>query len=349
MASLREQLIDILPTILPKTPDEAILGSDLLEQVKKKLVGEYADSSIRQHVSVLAGDADSPIARLEEAYGYYLRPLWVPHPMGKNGEPSGKKSGKQRTGPEASDEEQVAEGGRDVQLEEKFRAVFVRYAGLSNQFPMIVDHTRAKRALVGANRWKFPDVIVLEWDVGEAKDAGFRLDPDLLEVKRSLGEQPFRLSSIELKVELSLADFRPAFFQCVSNSKWAHHAVLAVAVKIADKTLAEELRRLGSSYDVTVLTYGIAREALVALPSASSILKMDEAEFERSVASQIQHARVATGAPRATLDWEHISDMRSQSPEFGHLFEWVSSCLDAKTPYTFEDFERLKQTKQRYR
>lgn len=41
--------------------------------------------------------------------------------------------------------------------------------------------------------------------------------------------------------------------------------------------------------------------------------------------------------------------MRLQSPEFGHLFEWVSSCLDAKTPYTFEDFERLKQTKQRYR
>lgn len=119
---------------------------------------------------------------------------------------------------------------------------------------------------------------MLEWDVGEAKDAGFRLDPDLLEVKRSLGEQPFRLSSIELKVELSLADFRAAFFQCVSNSKWAHHAVLAVAAKIADKTLAEELRRLGSSYDVTVLTYGIAREALTDLPSASAILKMGEGE-----------------------------------------------------------------------
>ncbi len=338
MANLREQLIKILPSVLPDKPDDAILGGELLQRVKGKLVGDYADSSIRQHFSVLAGDAESPIARLEEKFGYYLRPSAV----------SGRKPSGSRSESDEGRGEPAKEPGRDEQLEEKFRAVFVRYSSLANQFPMVVDHTAAKRREGGVNRWKFPDVILLEWDVGQAKDEGFRLDRDLLEVKRRLGGQPFRLSSVELKVELSLADFRAAFFQCVSNSKWAHNAVLAVASSVADKTLAEELRRLGSSYEVTVVTYGLSRGDLDEFPAASAILKMEDSEFEGMFASKIRQARVATGASRVSLDWEHIRDMRTQSQEFAVLFEWVSKCLEEKTPFTYDDFRQMKRTRQRY-
>jgi hypothetical protein len=108
---------------------------------------------------------------------------------------------------------------------------------------MHIEHTKGARQPAGVNKWKFSDVVVLDWDVGEQREDAFVLDRALLEVKRSLGEQPFRLSSVELKVELVLNNFREHFFQCVSNSKWAHMAHLVVASPISDALLATELRR----------------------------------------------------------------------------------------------------------
>jgi hypothetical protein len=113
---------------------------------------------------------------------------------------------------------------------------------------MIVEHTKGLRQRAGINKWKFPDVVLLRWEVGSVTDRGFRLDKDLLEVKRSLGEQPFRLTSAELKVELTASTLRESFFQCVSNSKWAHTAQLTVANRLIDEVVVEELRRLGASY-----------------------------------------------------------------------------------------------------
>jgi hypothetical protein len=55
---------------------------------------------------------------------------------------------------------------------------------------------------------------------------------------------------MELKTELTLTKVRESFFQCVSNSKWAHHAELAIAEPLTDAVLTEELRRLGAAYGV---------------------------------------------------------------------------------------------------
>lgn len=241
----------------------------------------------------------------------------------------------------------VTEQKKANQLEEKFRAIFLRYSESNNQFPVHVEHTRGSRRPAGVNRWKFPDVIALEWEVGEVTDGGFTLAKDMLEVKKSLGEPPFKLISAELKVELTLASFRENFFQCVSNSKWAHSAQLAIAAKITDKTLSEELRRLGTSYDITVVSYGLEPSYLSSLPSADAIKEMADAQFD-DIANNIMLSQIASGKERETLDWEHIRDLRGQSEEFNSLFEWIAHCLEKKIPYSYEDYTRIAKVEGRY-
>jgi hypothetical protein len=251
------------------------------------------------------------------------------------------------TPPTGTDTQEDGLGGRQIQPEEKFRSLFIRFAEFNNQFPMSVEHTSANKQKAGINKWKFPDVVVLRWEVGEVTDTGFKLARELLEVKRSLGEQPFRLISTELKVELTAASFRQAFFQCVSNSKWAHSAQLAIATKITDETVAEELRRLGTSYDVSIVSYGLDLEYLDTLPTADTLLQMADGDFE-TIAANIALNRIAVGKDRETLDWEHIRDLKLQSNEFNDLFRWTAHCLEKRSPYKYTDWQNIAQIEGHY-
>jgi hypothetical protein len=328
VATLWEQLDRLFPEVLSADPRQAINGTKLLDKVRGHLDGVYSENSIRQHFSEMSQDPTSSIAKVADGHGYYLRKI----EDRENSLPSAA---------EIPKGEQPA-AGRDIQLEEKFRSIFIRHSERSNLFPMHVEHTRATSRAAGINRWKFPDVVLLGWGVGEVTDQGYRLDPNLLAVKTSLGEQPFSLHSVELKVALSISTFRENFFQCVSNSKWAHGASLAVANSIDDSTLSEELRRLGASYDISVTSFGLSSELLDSLPNASDIRKMTDAEFDDHIAGKIALQRISSGKERASLDWEHIRDLRSVSPEFRALFEWVAHCLSQKRAYKFVDFHQIQ-------
>jgi hypothetical protein len=329
MTTLQEHLSKILPEVLPRNPAEAINGTEVFNRVHSK-IPEYAEASIRQHLSQMSANSDSVIAKVEKGHGYYLRAG-----PGVNGE---------SLGGSASAEETLAEcgetGGRDSQPEEKFRALYMRLVGQENRFPMLIEHTRGGKQHAGVDKWKYPDVVVLDWEVGRLEDTGYRLDSNLLDVKRSLGEQSFRLTSVELKTRLTLANFRECFFQCVSNSKWAHHAVLAVAEEITDELLATELRRLGSSYDVSVISYSFAAGFLDSVPPASKIAEMGVEDFD-SLAGKTNLARIAPGRPRGSLDWEHIRDMQGRTEDFVSLFRWISRCLQERRPYIFEHFKSI--------
>jgi len=284
----------------------------------------------------MSQDPTSSIAKVTSGHGYYLRL-----------QPDSQAAAVDSTAPSALTEPLEASAGRELQLEEKFRSIFMRHAERNNFFPMHVEHTRASARAAGVNRWKFPDVVLLNWGVGDVTDQGYRLDPDLLQVKISLGEPPFLLRSVELKVGLSLSSFRENFFQCVSNSKWAHGATLAIANNVDDYTLSEELRRLGASYDISVDSYGLSSEFLDSLPSASKIRAMTDSEFDDAVAPKIALQRVSSGKERPALDWEHIRDLRKLSPEFRQLFEWVAYCLAQRRPYAFGDFDQIQKIKKK--
>ncbi|GEC94801.1 hypothetical protein ZRA01_08740 [Zoogloea ramigera] len=336
--TLRDQLSELLPGLLPENPDSAVNGTSLLEAVRPRLQGEYTEATIRQHFSVMAGDPTSPIARVSQGHGYYLRAA-TPVVEAQDAVLT-----------EVGVVEQPAEqdGGRSSQREEKFRALFIRYCEIGNRFPVHIEHTTAARQPAGVNKWKFPDVVVLDWDVGRISDAGYQIDRGLLEVKRSLGDQPFRLTSVELKVGLSLSSFRESFFQCVSNSKWAHHAYLVTANALQDETLVRELRRLGTSFDISVLSYGLSNEVLDQLPNAEVILRSNDQEIER-LAAAISISRVSSGRAREALDWEHIEDVRTQSGDINDVFVWISRCLIDGRPYAFDDFKQIAQLEAGYR
>lgn len=326
MPSLKELLIQVLPGLLPNTATEAVNGIELFERLPQEIRDDYAESSIRQHFSVLSVDPTSPIAKVDQGQGYYLRPSFL------NGTSN---SGRLTNG--SSEGVEPTSGGRAEQREEKFRAIFMRWAELTDQFPMLIEHTKGVKQSAGINKWKYPDVVLVKWEVGEVTDKGFRLAKDLLEVMRSLGEQPFRLTSVELKVELTASTLRESFFQCVSNSKWAHSAQLAVACNVSDELVAEELRRLGTSYDVSVVTFGLDPSQLESLPSAEKILAMPPNEFEARI-PQLAPLRIVKAKERDNLDWEHIRDLKLQNPDIGTLFNWVGYCLEKKTAFSVKDF-----------
>ena len=334
--SLRSELMQKLPDVLPKDPKDALFGTELLKLMRPHLSGGYADNSIRQHFSVMSTEPNSPIAKVSQGHGYYLRPPVVAiveevlpkdGPLPSAGSPT---------------------GVRNEQSEEKFRALFIRYASLNNRFPVLIEHTKALRQQSGINKWKFPDVVVLDWDVGRISDAGYRIDKELLEVKKSLGDQPFRLTSVELKASLSLSSLRENFFQCVSNSKWAHNAYLVVATSVQDESLVRELRRLGTSFDVSVISYGLTSEKLASLPNAAQIMEFSDEEIE-TLTADVVVTTISSGRAREAVDWEHIEDMRAQSSEFNQVFVWIARCLSDANPYAFMDFVKIAKVEKRYR
>lgn len=341
---IREQLLEHLPEILPKDPEHAVSSTTLIKDLRKLISDEYEPATYRWHFSMLAKDSTSPIAKAVGKNGYYLRPDYD----------------QTRSQTEAPATIAILEGlnefggdatatPRSRQPEEKFRSLYIRHLLRENQFPVHIEHTTAVKAKAGFNKWKFPDLISVEWLEGEQVGGKFVLDMDMIEVRRSTGVSPFTLSSIELKASLNVSNFREAFFQCVSNSKWAHRAELVIAERISDETLQDELRRLASSYAVTVRVFGIERGGLEQTASSLDIDGWSPQEFEEWISTTGVVPETIYESPlRIDLDWEHIGDLRTQIGVAGGVFEWVAWCIREGVAYPFEAYVERRQFEQKY-
>jgi hypothetical protein len=320
--TLWNQLNSLLPSILPKSPDDAIGGKELLKLVREAGVKGHSDDTIRSYFSWISGDPTTSMAKVDEGRGYYLRMT---------------KDVIEEIAADYSEDNSSIPLQRINQREEKFRSLFMLWClQQRRQYPMHLEHVRANRQMAGINKWKFPDVVSVKWEVEYLDEThGYRLDRDLLDVRRSLGEPPFRIASTELKVELTAPSLREIFFQCVSNSRWAHSAQLVVATKISDALIAEELRRLGASYDVAVISFGLEVSHLDHFPNASELLNLPEAEVEE-ILSKLVIRPIASSREREALDWEHIQDLQKQHAGMKDLFSWISKCMSDYRPYKFD-------------
>jgi hypothetical protein len=324
-ASLRERLNDLLPQVLPASADKAVWGTALINLLRRKGVKD-PEPTLRAYFSTMSGDPTSVIAKVDKGHGYYLRPSEAtPSPKTVKSSPS-LSSGPNR---------------RADQQEEKFRSLFMRRAQQEQIFPVHIEHTRAIRQQAGINKWKYPDVVSVKW--GVISEDG-QLNKDMLEVRQSLGEQPFRIFSTELKIDVTPSTLRETFFQCVSNSRWAHTAQLAIATKISDAKVAEELERLGTSYDVSVISFGLTVELLDTLPSATELLKASDEKIEQYLAS-VKYETISSGQERDSLDWEHIQDLQTQHPDMVDFFRWIAKCLSDGHAYDRDTWEKMKPRK----
>ena len=332
--SLTEKIEQVLNEVLPDNPAAALNGTELIQKVLERFP-DQKENTLRNYFSRLSKDPSSILAKKVDGQGYYRKSI-SELPL------------------ENLSEEQVEEvkekaRGREIQGEEKFRSVFKKYFEYDDYYPFVIEHTKGKggkRKGKGMDKWKYPDVVLLQWKNLMFDDERGKISDTMLNIVTSLGEQPFKLMSVELKVELTASNYREYFFQCVSNSKWAHEPILAVAAKIEPESLVAEVLRLGKAYGVKIITFGLDEEFIERLPNASKILEMEEGKFVDQIAKKIDFKTLTSGTERHGLDWDFIQDLRKP---FEDLFEWISYCLQQKDFFTFEEYERVIEQKNKAR
>lgn len=317
--SLRSQLTDILPSLLPGNPSGAVKGTELIRMARLQLKGSYSDASLRYHFSIMSCDPNSPIAKVEKGQGYYRRSAAVPA-RASTRELLSLSQG--RLDELSADHEAV-----DLELDRlrKFRAVVTRFHEGNGRFPFVFRQSFSDEASPGSF-WKLPEIVLVDWETGDAPDEEFALDPTVLSLKQRLGLPPFRLHAARLRIEPSLAGFREDFFQTLSASMWAQGGELIYAAPVEDEALADGLRRLNSVFGIGVVSFGLTAEALDDLPGAIDILHAHPRETE-AIMERLDLHRIAAPHSRQHLDWQALESLRRESGEIKRLFSWLDACI----------------------
>lgn len=322
--NLREKLREILPDILPEDPAEAIKGTKLIELVRVKLREDYSDATLRYHFSIMCCDPSTPIAKVNQGQGYYLR-----SPMNS---PQGAQNLISFTQGMLLGPENAEAQGIQLSRAMKFRALYARLNAVAARFPFIFDQDAALLNSPEA-LWRVPTAALVEWDVGEVSDDGeIRLDPKMLRLKQSMGLSPFVITSVKLRLDADLETLRSEFFQCLSQSGWAHRGELVFAGKIDDERAADTLRALSNQYGIAVTSYGINLEQIDEWQDAAQIKSMGDREFESlTLATHIE--RIAPASPSPHLDWASLEEASHEHADFSSLLGWIDDCIASGTAF----------------
>lgn len=162
---------------------------------------------------------------------------------------------------------------------------------------MRIDEKRSssKRG-AGSNHWRHPDLVAIQY-----------LPTDWEPTTQALGKHYqaslMKFWSFEVKVALSIANVREAFFQTVSNSSWATYAYL-VANSIDGRAM-EELEILSASHGV-------------------GIILLDEAQ-------PLDSETLLPAREKSNLDWNSIDRLVSENSDFSRFIEFSGIVADAKT------------------
>ena len=331
--NLRDQLKEILPDILPRNPAQAIKGTELIELVKHRLKQDYSDATLRYHFSIMSCDPYSPIAKVEQGQGYYLRTATI-HTMnsarnifrlGDGGNGSGALMG-------------TAEMDQALGRASKFRAVVQRYLESVQQFPFVFEESFSSNA--EANRWRIPDLAVVDWLTAESSDESVTMDKRKLEIHRRMGESPLRISSVKLRLELNRDTLLEDLFQCLSASEWANVGELLVAASIDDQQILEEVNRFASRHGIGVISFGLDADILDDMPEPAAIENLLPREFD-SIVSLLRIRRHTTPAPGRNHDWQHISTVATGNADFARFESWISRSLLEERVITAREFDDL--------
>lgn len=321
--SLRKQLSDILPTLLPGNPADSIKGTELIRLTRLQLTGNYSDASLRYHFSIMSCDPASSIAKVEKGQGYYRRSAPLPA-LSSAQELVAMTQG--RLDDLTSADQDMVDGA--MLRIRKFRAVVTRYFEVNGRFPFAFRKAFGKESPI-CNLWKYPELVLVDWETGGAADEEMSLDEAMLAFKQRLGIPPFRLHAARLRIQPSLQTFREDFFQTLAVSMWAQGGELVYAAPIEDEALADSFRRLCATFGVGVTSFGLTAEALDELPRPANILNAHPRETE-AIMGKLDINRIAAPISRPHLDWKALSSMRHESEEAESLVRWLTRCIDGR-------------------
>jgi hypothetical protein len=328
--SLRKQLTDILPILLPGNPADSIKGTELIRLTRLQLSGNYSDASLRYHFSIMSCDPASPIAKVEKGQGYYRRSAPLPALSGAQ-ELLALTQGRLDDLTHA-DSDMV--DGTMLRIR-KFRAVVTRYFEINGRFPFAFRQAFGKESPI-SNLWKYPELVLVDWETGGSPDEEMSLDETMLAFKQRLGIAPFRLHAARLRIQPSLQTYREDFFQTLAVSMWAQGGELVYAAPIEDEALADGLRRLSATFGVGVTSFGLTAEALEDLPRPANILNAHPRETE-AIMARLEFNRISAPKSRPHLDWAALTSMRNESEEAEKLVRWLTRCIDGRRAEGFKD------------
>ncbi len=328
--SLRNQLTDILPTLLPGNPGDAIKGTELIRLARLQLTGNYSDASLRYHFSIMSCDPASPIAKVEKGQGYYRRSAPLPALSGAQ-ELLALTQGR-LDDLTAADQDMVDETMLRIR---KFRAVVTRYYEINGRFPFAFRKAFGKESPI-SNLWKYPELVLVDWETGGSPDEEMSLDETMLSFKQRLGIAPFKLHAARLRIQPSLQTYREDFFQTLAVSMWAQGGELVYAAPIEDEALADSLRRLSAAFGIGVTSFGLTPESLDDLPRPANILNAHPRETE-AIMAKLDINRLAAPLTRPHLDWAALGAMRNESEEAESLVMWLSRCIDERRAEAFKE------------
>lgn len=124
----------------------------------------------------------------------------------------------------------------------KYLSYFVYYH-LNCYTKTIRHHISSKKEF---GEWVHPDMVGCYYRMEDWKQ-------EINEFSSAVGVNSVVLYSFEVKRELSFANLRESFFQCVSNSSWANESYLVAARISEDEDFMNELSRLAASFGIGVI------------------------------------------------------------------------------------------------
>jgi len=328
--SLRNQLSDILPTLLPGNPVDSIKGTELIRLTRLQLTGNYSDASLRYHFSIMSCDPASPIAKVEKGQGYYRRSAPLPALSGAQ-ELLALTQGR-LDDLTTADQDMVDETMLRIR---KFRAVVTRYYEINGRFPFAFRKAFGRESPI-SNLWKYPELVLVDWETGGSPDEEMSLDETMLAFKQRLGIAPFKLHAARLRIQPSHQTYREDFFQTLAVSMWSQGGELVYAAPIQDEALADGLRRLSAAFGIGVTSFGLTPEALDDLPRPANILNAHPRETE-AIMAKLDINRIAAPRTRPHLDWAALTSMRSESEEAESLVLWLTRCIDDRRAEAFKE------------
>lgn len=308
--SLREQLRDILPQILPASPVEAIKGTELIRLVRHKLPDDYSDATLRYHFSILSYDPSSPIAKVDQGQGYYLR-------LGRID------AREEALSLRMFDSEAAPEDIVSTRFA-RFRSVLERRCVHGGRYPFSLTQSPA-------GHWELPDLVITDWDFEADNDDTPRLDETMLNLKRHLGVSTVELTAAQLKLGITLDSCNEAFYQTLSATRWANHGEILIAEKVSDEALVESLRTLGHEHGIGITSFGLDLDLIDELPAPDDIRRMSAAEFE-SLQTLLKVQRISVGSRRSHLDWQHLSTLKKKHEGVTRMLTWLNECLEKRKP-----------------
>lgn len=180
-----------------------------------------------------------------------------------------------------------------------------------NCYTKTIKHNISNKKEFG--EWVHPDMVGCYFRMEDWKK-------EVFDFSNSIGVRGLVIYSFELKRELSFANLRESFFQCVSNSSWANESYLVAARISENSDFMDELSRLSSSFGIGIIELNIED------PDSSEI--------------------IIPAKHKADLDFETINKL-SMNSDFKDFLETIKIDLTSKKVHKkeYDSIETLENLK----